>query len=73
MKVLTEFRTKSVHDINYPCLLKGRGGMVVLFAQPGRGTVVHSKGDTQLGYYSQSWDMSRFEKVDVTVTLSDEA
>ena len=72
MKVHTEYKSIPAPVINYPCLLRKKGDcLVVLFTAPNLGTVVQPNEQHFLGEFSIFWDVSDFEKANVTVTLSD--
>ena len=59
-------------EINYPCLMIGLGGMIVLFNKKGCGTIVsfNSSPIDCIGEYQTNWVMSCFNTYTGKVELS---
>jgi hypothetical protein len=59
----------------YPCLMKSKGGLVVLFSRKGEGQVIgierdEEGKDTDLGCYYSNWDMNCFSPFKGTITIT---
>lgn len=73
MKV--SFIPQETKNTSFPALMRNRGiaGQLVLFEKPGTGTVLSpGAGDDHVGQHCGSWNMHVFERVDGTVTFTND-
>ena len=54
----------------YPKLMRGYEGTIVLFVTLGLGTALWANDDMEAGYYSATWDMDDFTDFNGSITLS---
>ena len=63
-------------EIEFPCLMRSNGGLIVLMYREGVGTVLVGNDTWDLGEYSDSWDTDSFTPLDpsekVILTNGDE-
>lgn len=59
-------------DSEFPKMMIGDDGQVVLFSCTGIGVVVTSGGEDELGEYSEYWEMDRFSDFTGSVTITNE-
>ena len=70
IKSEVKYNTEYEKVIQYPYIMAGSRGLVVLFESCGCGTVIRENDHFDIGYYSTSWVMSHFNKSNGSVTLS---
>lgn len=58
--------------IEYPCLMQGIDGFVVLFAAKSVGIVVKENKNYNIGFYSEGWFMSHFKPFKGKLVLSND-
>lgn len=62
-------KTDKPSDVEYPCLMMGNNGRVVLFTDRKIGTSIAIDDYGDLGEYSTNWDMQYFAPYTGKVTL----
>jgi len=70
--MLISTATKNEHTRGkYPCLMITTDGLIVLFSDKGKGTVVHTESNTNyiLGTYGSYWSMEAFKPYSGRVTI----
>ena len=72
MKV--EVKEKEVNGYEYPLLMKcEKYGIVVLFISDKCGTcIIDNSGDSEVGYFSERWDIDLFNKFHGEITLKND-
>jgi len=64
----------SIQDVEYPCIMIGKFGTIVFFADKNKGTILYapSTNPHEIGYYYESWNMTSFTYFNKLVTLKNE-